>query len=191
MIDLKNTYIVNDSMEKFNAYIKMGLSQGVKSIKDSKCEYLKNKSIILIKRWSNDGDYQFEHSVTESVAYGKQITLADLKPKRTKVEYVKVESSEAVHWFAEFEGDLYQYPSEDAKAITLQQYIDDLASGEDQLYRKVETELTWKDEAKELLLPALRQYKHNNGDGFVCGYDCEEVGSIVSKLLASMTDKPE
>jgi len=31
MIDLKNTYIVNDSMEKFNAYIKMGLSQGVKS----------------------------------------------------------------------------------------------------------------------------------------------------------------
>lgn len=34
-----------------------------------------------------------------------------------------------------------------------------------------------------LLLPALRQYKHNNDEGFVFGYDKEEVEKIISALL--------
>ena len=33
------------------------------------------------------------------------------------------------------------------------------------------------------LLPALRQYRHNHGDGFVFGYDKEETDRIVSGLI--------
>lgn len=47
--------------------------------------------------------------------------------------------------------------------------------------QKVERENAEK--AKELLISASRQYKHNNGDGFVGGYDCEEVVNIVANLL--------
>jgi hypothetical protein len=35
----------------------------------------------------------------------------------------------------------------------------------------------------ELLIPALRQYKHNNGEeGFVCAYDRDEVNALYTKL---------
>lgn len=35
----------------------------------------------------------------------------------------------------------------------------------------------------ELLIPALRQYRHNNGDGFVFGYDKSETDRTVSALI--------
>ena len=45
----------------------------------------------------------------------------------------------------------------------------------------------WAQTAQQLLLPALRQYKHNDGsEGFLPGYDLEETNEIVQKLL-----KPE
>lgn len=36
-------------------------------------------------------------------------------------------------------------------------------------------------EIKELLLPALRQLRHNNSEGFVAAYDAEEVLAILSR----------
>lgn len=38
--------------------------------------------------------------------------------------------------------------------------------------------------ASVLLLPALRQYMHNNGSGLLAGYDCAEVDRIVDELIA-------
>ncbi len=41
----------------------------------------------------------------------------------------------------------------------------------------------------ELLIPALRQYKHNTGeDGFVVGYDKKETNQIVSDLQNQIID---
>lgn len=34
-----------------------------------------------------------------------------------------------------------------------------------------------------ILYPALRQYRHNNSDEFITGYDKEETDKIVSELL--------
>ena len=34
----------------------------------------------------------------------------------------------------------------------------------------------------EKLTPALRQYRHNNSDGFVFGYDLKETKEVISKL---------
>lgn len=45
------------------------------------------------------------------------------------------------------------------------------------------TEDQIKKQLEEILLPALRQYQHNDGIGFVAGYDREEVHTIVSNLL--------
>ncbi len=39
-----------------------------------------------------------------------------------------------------------------------------------------------------VLAPALRQYRHNNSDGFVCGYDCDITESIVLELQQRITD---
>ncbi|MCW7556448.1 hypothetical protein NX722_28615 [Endozoicomonas gorgoniicola] len=40
----------------------------------------------------------------------------------------------------------------------------------------------------ELLAPALRQYRHNSEDGFVCGYDQKEIRKIVSKLKSDLDE---
>jgi len=118
------------------------------------------------------------------------------KPKRTKVEFVKVDKNadngkywECARQFAEGECEFYSDALGCCGVKSNDFLLTHYKSG--YLYRKVEREVTWQEEAKLLLTPASRQYKHNDGKGFVCGYDCEEVESIVSKLLASMTDKPE
>ena len=47
---------------------------------------------------------------------------------------------------------------------------------------------TWTQTAQQLLLPALRQFKHNDGsEGFVPGYDLEETNEIVQKLIRPET----
>lgn len=38
----------------------------------------------------------------------------------------------------------------------------------------------------ELLQPAIRQYRHNNEDSFVFGYDQKETDRVVAKLLAEV-----
>lgn len=38
----------------------------------------------------------------------------------------------------------------------------------------------------ELLLPALRQYRHNDGDGFVFGYDMDEVKKILNNRMGDL-----
>ena len=38
---------------------------------------------------------------------------------------------------------------------------------------------------KRLLMPALRQYRHNNSDEFVMAYEKEETEAIVSRLVAA------
>ena len=37
--------------------------------------------------------------------------------------------------------------------------------------------------SKEILMPALRQYRHNRGEGFIPGYEYEEANEIVKNLL--------
>jgi len=68
---------------------------------------------------------------------GVKIPLEPIKP-RIKVEYVKVDASVAVYWFGE--GDLYQSPTE-GEPVSIQDYINALVLGGDDLYRKVETEI--------------------------------------------------
>ena len=38
------------------------------------------------------------------------------------------------------------------------------------------------------LLTALRQYRHNHGEGFVFGYDKEETDRIVAKLVEALEE---
>ena len=38
-------------------------------------------------------------------------------------------------------------------------------------------------DAKSVLLPALRQYQHNDCSGLLCGYDEEETKNIVQQLI--------
>lgn len=40
-----------------------------------------------------------------------------------------------------------------------------------------------KDKGLDVLLPALRQYRHNDWDGLVFGYDKDEVDRIVANLI--------
>ena len=49
MIDLKNTYILNDRGELFDEYTKLGLSQGITPLVGGDCEYLTEKPVIIIK----------------------------------------------------------------------------------------------------------------------------------------------
>tara|TARA_X000001388_G_scaffold73055_1_gene64337 strand:+ start:1343 stop:1564 length:222 start_codon:yes stop_codon:yes gene_type:complete len=44
-------------------------------------------------------------------------------------------------------------------------------------------------EVKKLLLPALRQYQHNDCSGLVAGYEKEEVERIVGELITKIADK--
>ena len=39
-----------------------------------------------------------------------------------------------------------------------------------------------KTQIAEMLAPALRQYQHNDGSGFLCGYDYSETQKVVSEL---------
>jgi hypothetical protein len=43
-------------------------------------------------------------------------------------------------------------------------------------------------EVKKLLLPALRQYQHNDCSCLVAGYDKEEVERIVNDLITKIAD---
>lgn len=40
----------------------------------------------------------------------------------------------------------------------------------------------------KILESALRQYKHNDGNGFVFGYDIEETDEIVAELIEEIAD---
>jgi hypothetical protein len=43
----------------------------------------------------------------------------------------------------------------------------------------------------EMLIPALRQYKHNSGEGFVIGYDQTYVDTLVKDLVDIITKQRE
>ena len=43
-------------------------------------------------------------------------------------------------------------------------------------------------ETPKLLIPALRQYRNNNGEGLVVGYDNELTDQIVVDLLSQIID---
>ncbi len=51
------------------------------------------------------------------------------------------------------------------------------------------TEDPIKKQLEEMLLPALRQYQHNDCSGFVAGYDREEVLKILRPYFPSSTGK--
>ena len=78
-----------------------------------------------------------------------ELTLADFKPKpKTKVEYVKVDSEEAAHWLTKYEGDIYlkNIITDSYFTVDLQGYIDQMRAGGDVvIYRKIEKEITWRD----------------------------------------------
>ena len=43
------------------------------------------------------------------------------------------------------------------------------------------------DKAKDLLGPALRQYRHNNSDEYVAGFDYEETVNILTEYLYDLS----
>ncbi len=86
---------------------------------------------------------------------GSKLTLEDFKLKpKTNVEYVKIDKEEAAYWLAEHEDDVYlkDIVSDSYYTVDLQGYIDQLyVGGSVVIYRKIETEITWRDEALEFL----------------------------------------
>ncbi len=119
------------------------------------------------------------------------LEVEDLKP-RTKAEWIEVPSNEAVYYFTKTDDDLWLQPDASGDAASLQDYIDHLSSGDNGLYRKVETEMTWQDEVKVL----LKESEHcNEGvDIYFHGADKQVSDSQFIKLchlVASLTNKPE
>jgi len=116
--------------------------------------------------------------------------ITQLKP-RTKVEYVKVDNTPREIYQMLLTGDELYVNKEDKIYFDGEQFMRDdsritYIKQDNNIYRKVETEITWRDEAKELLIPAARQYKHNNGIGFLCGYGCDETVQIVADLIEKL-----
>lgn len=44
------------------------------------------------------------------------------------------------------------------------------------------------EKAKEYLLPAYRQYRHNDNSGFTSGFEYEETIELVASLMATIDD---
>ena len=48
-----------------------------------------------------------------------------------------------------------------------------------------------EEKVKELLLPALRQYRHNNSEGFISGFDYDETVNILTEYLYDLSQYVE
>ena len=150
-----------------------------------------------VKEMSYDGGYDQFHCYKEASKMKLKPSDNNLGDKpagyvkpRTKVEHVPMTTSHHYEIFKAMrdDGDVY-VRCEDGEHEGMQGCIINLADAindEVTIYRKVETEITWQDEAKELLIPASRRYMHNDGSGYsgyVGGYDCDDAVEIVANLI--------
>lgn len=134
----------------------------------------------------------------ETVGDFKKITLADLKPERTKAEFVKCEFSSLSKAFEEHEKEPLHIKCVDGEF----QCINDLGvlhnvnNGKD-LYRKVERDVTWQDEVCEFLNEKPIRGRKLSVELIAELDDIE--WDVISEpdfigmchLVAEMTDKPE
>ena len=125
---------------------------------------------------------------------GRQLTIADFKPaKKMNVEYVIVKDS-IFDLRDDFNGRLlYWWYESDCKDKSeyvriISEYDLTTYASSDNLYRRVETEVTWQDNAEELL--ELHSVSDDSDFYWYIKNDPEFVIKL-SHLVASMTDKPE
>jgi len=143
---LLDSYIENDKGELLDAYVAAAKYHGINSYS---CN---TKSCCYVECYKSSKDAGFELVGCDSSGAleftSKQLTLADFK--RTKVEYVKCEIK-VFHKLAEeyVNTELFYAIDDQHQLITgLETLV--AAYKSDIVYRKVETEITWRDEVKEL-----------------------------------------
>ena len=186
MIDLKNTYIENDFGELRDLYIDALTMAGVN------CEDC--DTFYLIYEPSDLECLDGAGNGWKSKYNSRKLTLADLKP-RTKTEHVKVDGDSIFHLKPDFEaGELYAGTSQFDLITTEGDLCDAWVNG--YLYRKVEREITWQDEACNFFdayqnqdskdLSHWLKFKNKNGLT-IMQHDFISMCHIV----ASLTDKPE
>ena len=139
--DLLNTYIENDNGELRDLFVSTAKAMGYKSYwEPAEYEYME----------ICDNGYGFKmYGLTSTVnleSTSKQLTLADFKPK-TKVEYVRVELAKLGGYNVQ---DLFFHWSESNIVNIKEVTASDMLINQHKLRLKVETEVTWKDEVKEL-----------------------------------------
>ena len=120
----------------------------------------------------------------------KQLTLSDfeleVKPK-TKVEYVKCDFDTTVE-YAHLYDHMNAFDCDELKVESLQALVD--AIDGNGVYRRVETEITWIDEA-EAAFPCASLSQYRNNDNVKMGYWTEAGLIKLAHIIASLTDKPK
>ena len=146
MIDLTNTYILNDEGELRDLYIQQINKQGIRSAIGSTVskEWAENRECIEV----DHNSHAFYPTLKLLEEKSKQITLADLKPKRTKTEHVKCAFNSAWEVVKAFESGIKLYDDHEfgdyRLIITTADVITSINSNS--IYCKVEREITWQDE---------------------------------------------
>jgi hypothetical protein len=152
-----------------------------------------------LQRMPNCENYFELHSIdSDGVAVFRQVYQAPVRP-RTKTTYEKVEFKSDKEKALEFASSEFYYVSEIHPNQTYSKVttLDALVSCGSNLYRKVEREVTWKDELNDFLEECrwledtseihevIPKPDTENGEQF----DNEFIK--MCHLVASLTDKPE
>jgi len=198
MIDLKNTYIKNDDKEKCRLYQDGCFNQGIGwDGNGERSVYQAMRSRFTLNKVYTDGlgNELAYASHDESTINLKEITLADLKPKRVKVSYEKCEFNHAWEMVKEFEEssaetEYYFNKNDDCQIKNIGSLGRELSLG-NAIYRKVEVELTWQEEVNEYLGSAMGKPPSNDKYHFVCWLSAGELLDIADIIKVSVTDKPE
>ena len=197
MISLKGTCIKNEKGEIKDLYLQEAINQGINWVSGaSPLDFRPYKRFICIE---SNGVLTNGCIMPDDC---RRLTLADLKPKpkRVNVSYEKCEfklASKAVEAFEN--GDKIYIPFSPngdeicdnpvMSCITIASFFE-----KDQLFRKIEAEITWQDEAK-CFLENTECLSNNHKIGTILSFsehsvECSEFISMCH-LMASITDKPE
>ena len=183
MINLKNTYIENKPGELRDLWVAECKKQGF-AIYYSSCS-------LYGLPWLYVYNGKVMGCTLGCVSNKKQLTMSDLKPKRTKTEFVRVETSEAKDYhtdelfFQYGEEKIEPLKSVDAAFFIINQH---------KLVRKVEREVIWQDEVNDFIAKSdaislnhkLGMFQAIDADSVEC---CEFIR--MCHLVAGMTVKPE
>ena len=202
MIDLKKTVIEIKKNGELDAcaakcYLKEAEKQGLCIMNGNGIEYalgvLRNNKSSFYLACDGIGRvfYRKEDELAECRNF-KKITHADIG-KRTKTEFVKcsfIASWAALKTFEEGD-ELYLLSNE---VYIKPQDIYQVVGNHDNLYRKVEREVTWQDEVNEFIAKS-DAISLNHNLGMFQAFDADSVECCefirMCHLVAEMTDKPE
>ena len=172
MIDLKNSYIVNDNGPLLKAWLKEASKQGLNPRKRDTA-------------WLNEA-FVFMHTVDgilgadtcdnhQRIADKEELALKDFMPKKTKTEYVKVDMSPKDIARAMLDGEVfYNKDGEHSYKWSGIGFVNTRGHAiyiQSAFYRKVETEIQWYDDITE---PVPCKVWHNRSDAprlrYIKGY---------------------